>query len=263
MIRCGRGESLYEAMHDENHSKANDFTADGFVHIPDFLDEQSLRALRQEVERFLAEVLPNLPAEHVYRDDPDDPASLKQIQQLGLHDPWFEDLQTRGLLPSLATALLREPAAPRNLQYFDKPSRTSLATPAHQDGAYFGITPNHAVTLWIPLDDVEEEQGCVCYVPGSHRGGLQAHGPSGVLGFSRGILGGTRLEGEVPRPCLAGDLLAHHSLTIHRAGANRSPAGHRRALGLVYYGDSARVDEADEKAYQQALAGRLRAEGRI
>lgn len=250
-------------MDDAIAPQARAFRADGFVHMPGFLDGPSLEALRLEVARFLVEVVPNMPAAQVYRDDPDDPASLKQVQQLGLHDPWFAGLQARGRLPRLASTLLEEPAEPRNLQYFDKPSPTSLPTPAHQDGAYFAIMPNHAVTLWIPLDDVGGEQGCLSYVPGSHRGGLRAHGSSGVLGFSRGVVGEVCPEEEVPQPCKAGDLLAHHSLTIHRAGANRSRVPNRRALGLVYYGASVRVDEGGERAYQEALAARLGAAGRI
>lgn len=250
-------------MDDAIALQATAFTVDGFVHVPGFLDGPSLGALRLEVARFLIEVVPNMPAAQVYRDDPEDPASLKQVQQLGLHDPWFAGLQARGRLPRLASALLGEPAEPRNLQYFDKPPGTSLPTPAHQDGAYFAIMPNHAVTLWIPLDDVDGEQGCLSYVPGSHRGGLRAHCPSGVLGFSRWVVGGVGEEEAVPQPCKAGDLLAHHSLTIHRAGANRSSVPSRRALGLVYYGASVRIDEAGERAYQEALATRLGAEGRV
>ena len=49
-----------------------------------------------------------------------------------------------------------------------------------------------------------------------------------------------------------GDVLAHHSLTIHRADANHSDRS-RRALGLVYFGKSAQVDPAAQQRYQDSV----------
>ncbi len=104
----------------------------------------------------------------MFYEDKTNPASLKQIQRLHEHDGFFGEF-FNGKPKALAQELLGETVIGKNLQYFDKPSPTSLPTPAHQDGAYFAIMPNHAVTLWIPLDDVGGEQGCLSYVPGSHR----------------------------------------------------------------------------------------------
>lgn len=235
------------------------FRSDGFVHLRAWLVGDELAELHRELARFLEQVLPGLPAAQVYREDPADPASLKQVQRMGEHDPWFAALQERHR--PLAEELLGEPARPRNLQYFDKPARTSLPTPPHQDGAYFALEPNHAVTLWLALDDADEASGCMRYLRGSHREGLLPHGASGVLGFSRGAT--VAPEGdEVACPCRAGDLLAHHSLTLHRADANRT-APHRRALGLIFDAAAARVDSEGEAAYQAALDGALEAQGRL
>ena len=127
------------------------------------------------------------------------------------------------------------------------------------------ITPPHALTMWLALEDVGAEQGCVRYVRGSHRRGLRRHEASGVLGFSQAIvdLGRPEDADEVALPCRAGDLLVHHALTIHRAGDNRSATRSRQALGFIYYGVSAEVDEAAHAGYQRRLARRLRSEGRI
>jgi ectoine hydroxylase-related dioxygenase (phytanoyl-CoA dioxygenase family) len=42
----------------------------------------------------------------------------------------------------------------------------------HQDSAYisnqFEPQDNNSVTVWMALDDADEETGCVQYVPGSH-----------------------------------------------------------------------------------------------
>jgi len=235
------------------------FQADGFVHLRGWLVGDELAELHRELSRFLAEVVPSMPQAQVYCDDPTDPASLKQVQRMGEHDRWFAALQERHR--PLAEELLGEPVRARNLQYLDKPAGTNLPTPLHQDGAYFALEPNHAVTLWLALDDVDEGSGCVRYLRGSHRGGLVPHAPSGVLGFSRGATVEPGGE-EAACPCQAGDLLAHHSLTLHRADANRA-APRRRALGLIFDAAAARLDAGREAAYQAALDGALAAQGRL
>ena len=249
---------------DELAAQVADFERDGFLRLEGFLDAEQLEALRRELERFLREVAPRMPAEEVYREQPDEPASLKQLQQLGAHDGWFRAQQHSGPFVELARALLGGEVVPRNLQYFDKPAGLSRATPAHQDGAYFPIRPQRAVTLWLALDAVREEQGCVRYVRGSHARGLREHTPSETLGFSRHIADyEPEHEDELAQPCEAGDLLAHHSLCIHRCEPNRSRARQRRALGFIYYHADCEVDESADRSYQNTLAAKLRAAGRI
>lgn len=54
-------------------------------------------------------------------------------------------------------------------------------------------------------------------------------------------------------PVKAGDVLAHHCLTIHRADANESPRS-RVALGLVYYRADVVEDTAGIEAHARQLA---------
>ena len=90
-----------------------------------------------------------------------------------------------------------EPVVPQGAEYFNKPAKIGKPTPAHQDGYYFKLKPNHAVTLWLALESVDAENGCVRYVQGSHRHGLRAHGRSGVLGFSQGMLDFPQPDGPI------------------------------------------------------------------
>ena len=52
---------------------------------------------------------------------------------------------------------------------FGKPARTGKATPWHQDGDYYPIEPLETLTVWISLDGSTAENGCMRYIPGSHR----------------------------------------------------------------------------------------------
>ena len=118
--------------------------------------------------------------------------------------------------------------------------------------------------MWLALDSVDESNGCIRYVSGSHRKGLRAHARTSVLGFSQGItkFGPEDRSAEVLVPAQPGDLLVHHSLTIHRAGGNPTER-HRRSLGLVYYAQRARQDVERLAAYQKQLDAELLESGKI
>lgn len=241
------------------------FEQDGFVAVPGFFDAGGLRTIETELSRFIAERVPALPVEHVFYENKADAATLKQIQLLNEYDQFFGDF-FEGKPKRLAAELLGEAVLGKNLQYFNKPPALGQATPPHQDGFYFMLKPCRALTMWMALDDVDEENGCVRYVRGSHRVGMRPHGRTETLGFSQGITDfgqAADSRNEVPCPAQPGDLLVHHALTIHRADANISATRTRRALGLIYYGKSAREDFAAHEAYQAKLANELKLIGKI
>ena len=52
---------------------------------------------------------------------------------------------------------------------FGKPANSGKATPWHQDGDYYPIEPLETLTVWISLDGSTPEQGCMRFIPGSHK----------------------------------------------------------------------------------------------
>ncbi|MBT6096509.1 MAG: phytanoyl-CoA dioxygenase family protein [Rhodospirillaceae bacterium] len=52
---------------------------------------------------------------------------------------------------------------------FGKPAHHGKITPWHQDGDYYPIEPLETTTVWIALDDATPENGCMRYMPGSHK----------------------------------------------------------------------------------------------
>ena len=240
------------------------FERDGFVALSSFYSEDELLAIEDAVECFIAERVPALSPEHVFFEDKSNPSSLKQIQRLHEHEPFFGQLMD-DKPKKLAQELLGEWAVGKNIQYFNKPPESGQATPPHQDAYYFMIKPCHAVTMWLALDEVDEGNGCVRYVSGSHMRGQRPHARTETLGFSQGIsdYGDDDVENE--RACIAssGDLLAHHALTIHRADSNQSDSRSRRALGFIFYGESAKEDAVAHASYQQKLTREMTAQGKI
>ncbi len=52
---------------------------------------------------------------------------------------------------------------------FGKPAEHGKATPWHQDGAYYPIRPLETLSVWIALDDAGPDNGCMRFIPGSHK----------------------------------------------------------------------------------------------
>lgn len=61
-----------------------------------------------------------------------------------------------------------------NMSFFAKPALNGLRTPFHQDGEYWPIVPLATCTVWIAVDAATVENGCLRYIPGSHRNGRLA-----------------------------------------------------------------------------------------
>ena len=258
----------YTTEYLEKHADrlASEFRINGYVSIPGFYSGETLNRLIETKQRMVREVVPDMPSTEAYYEDKDDPSTLKQIQNLWKHDDYFESMMNEGALPTLARIVLGEAVRPVNLQYFNKPPGIGKPTPPHQDGYYFHLTPNHAVTIWIALEDIEPEQGCVKYVQCSHRYGMRWHGRTQTLGFSQGIIDfgiENDVENTVSFPCKAGHLIAHHSLTVHWADGNTTADKSRQALGAVFFADRCEVDQKMSDAYQAQLDKELAMAGKI
>lgn len=230
------------------------FDRDGFVIVRSFLPPDDLAALRAQLERYITEVVPTLPDADAFYVDRSQPATLKQLQHMG-GDPFFRDYPNHPRWRALARDLMGEEVVGQEPEWFNKPPGTTSPTPPHQDNYYFNLTPPLVLTIWLALDPVDEENGCLRYVAGSHHRGVRPHGRSNVLGFSQGLLdfGPEDTAREVAVCLQPGDAVVHHGNTIHRAEPNRSRARNRRAFAVVYKSPRCRRDEEAFARYAAAL----------
>lgn len=109
-------------------------------------------------------------------------------------------------------------------QVFLKPPRHGSAKPYHQDNAYFRCQPaDEVLTAWIALDDVDESNGCLRYIDGSHRMPMLEH--AAVAGEQYNITPAEDdidLSLEVAAPVPRGGVVFHHGQALHTSHPNRS-----------------------------------------
>ena len=106
--------------------------------------------------------------------------------------------------------------------------------PWHQDNGYTFVEPQQYLTFWIPLVDVDEENGCPWVAPGLHRMGTLSHWQTDI-----GLKCLERAPNAVPVPARAGDAIIFSSLTPHRTGPNLRSGTVRKAYILQYAPDGA------------------------
>lgn len=229
------------------------YDRDGFVVVRRFLPPAELAELTEELDRYVREVVPTRPESAAFFLDRARPETLKQLQDM-TGDPYFAGYATHPRWHELARALVGEAVTCQGPEWFNKPPASASPTPPHQDNYYFNLAPPNVVTVWLALDPVDDTNGCLRYVAGSHRRGVRPHARSNVLGFSQGIADYADADraAEVAVHLRPGDAVAHHGNTIHRADANFSDR-HRRGFAMVFQGVSCRRDEAAFARYQAAL----------
>ncbi|MCA1615098.1 MAG: phytanoyl-CoA dioxygenase family protein [Acidobacteria bacterium] len=128
-------------------------------------------------------------------------------------------------------------------QLFCKPARHGGVVAWHQDYSYWTrTTPLAHLTCWVGLDDSTRENGCVNYVPGSHRwADLPRTGLAGDMDAILTVL--TDEQRELFRPVAielkAGEASFHHPRMIHGSYAN-STERPRRATVINVFRDGVR-----------------------
>ncbi len=128
-------------------------------------------------------------------------------------------------------------------QLFCKPARHGGVVAWHQDYSYWTRTePMQHLTCWTGLDDASTENGCVHYIPRSHRWGL-LNKPE-LAGDMEGVLDYLTDEQKaefnpVPIEMKRGHATFHHPLTVHGSYENKSERS-RRAFVLNVFADGTR-----------------------
>jgi ectoine hydroxylase-related dioxygenase (phytanoyl-CoA dioxygenase family) len=203
----------------------------GFITVPQISTPAELALLRTVFDRLFAQSAGRREGAQydiLGHDSDQATQSLPTIINPGNYAHELRQLRCRENAAAMARQLLG-PAATSSFEHVIlKPARQGGATPWHQDEAY-RVDPDfdyRQVSIWMPLQDVRPENGCMMYVPGSHRLGVLRHRSPGDDPLVHAIecAGGFELSAAVACPLRAGGATAHQGRTLHYAGPNGSEA---------------------------------------
>jgi len=225
------------------------FNKNGFVSGIKMLDEKQVEKIRNE----LAEIAdPKHPGHELFYEfhsnESTDPSTILfhalgewRITE-GLHDV----LWNPRFLVAASQLLGNVPVRFWHDQIFWKPPKQGGVVAWHQDYSYWTRTkPIAHLTCWCGLDGSTKENGCLQYIPGSHKWGLL---PKPVIagelqGIKDFLNDEQKKQFENPQyaEVKAGEAIFHHSLALHGSGANTSSKP-RRAFVINVFADGVTSD---------------------
>jgi len=150
-------------------------------------------------------------------------------------------LETTYLANGRQLAALLLGVAPEEIVYggvllIYKPAADGRDVPWHQDEVYWEFPTKrcHSASVWMPLDDVTPDSGCMQFLPGSHQlDVLRYRQPPGTEPLV--LAEPVDVSGAVACPLSAGGATFHHCRTLHYTAPNTSPRP-RRALTTIFHG---------------------------
>ncbi|XOV83786.1 MAG: phytanoyl-CoA dioxygenase family protein [bacterium] len=221
---------------------ATKFHADGFLALPDFIDETTVINLRRAYDDLLTGKVA-IGAE----DDRWLGGITRQIERPSLYHPAFADNAALQAGREVAHLIAGTDVDVKHLfdQLLFKPPGHKHETPWHQDLSYlkepfapagYHLPNSSVLQFWVALDDADEANGCMQFVPAAHTKPLLPHYvASGEPGEPSRLLAienvAQHLDLSTARACplAAGGATVHGYLTPHYTGANHSHDKPRRA----------------------------------
>lgn len=228
------------------------FHEQGYLKGIRVLNDEQIDALRKELQEIAD---PKHPGHHLFYEfhsnESNDPNKVL-FHALGHWriTPGFHDLLWNPALLMPASQLLGGSVRFWHDQLFCKPAKHGGVVAWHQDYSYWTRTqPMAHLTCWIALDDSTVENGCLRYVPGSHRWPLlPMPALAGDMDGLREVLNEEQVkqfDKEVLVEVKAGECAFHHPLLVHGSKENRSERS-RRAAVMNYVRDGVISAKSEE-----------------
>jgi ectoine hydroxylase-related dioxygenase (phytanoyl-CoA dioxygenase family) len=227
------------------------FRRDGYLAGVQVLDDRQADLLCAELAGLMDPASPAHGLFHEYHSNESSNPDTVLFHALGAWRtaPGFHDVLWSPAFLMAASQLLEDAVRFWHDQLFCKPAHHGGVVAWHQDYSYWTRTePMQHLTCWIALDDSTRENGCLYYVPGSHRWKLlPVTGLAGDMNEIMTVLSPEQQKAFTPVAVelKRGQCSFHHPLMVHGSYENRSDRP-RRATVLNVFRDGVRSasDEA-------------------
>ena len=209
----------------------------GYVSGIRVLNDEQIEALRAELQDFFQPDHAGHDLWYEYHSNESSDPDQVLFHALGAWRirPGFHDLLWHPAWLVPASQLLNGPVRFWHDQLFCKPAHHGGVVAWHQDYSYWQRTsPLAHLTCWIGLDDATTDNGCLEFVPGSHRWDLlPITGLAGDMDAIKEVLSAERWEqfqSPVKIELKAGEASFHHPLMVHGSRNNRTDCPRRATV---------------------------------
>ncbi|HEX5150206.1 MAG TPA: phytanoyl-CoA dioxygenase family protein [Parafilimonas sp.] len=224
------------------------FNENGFIGGIKMLDDAQIERLRNELNELTDPGSPGHDLFYEFHSNESADANTILFHALGAWriTPAYHDVLWNPRFVVAASQLLgNKPVRFWHDQLFYKPAKKGGVVAWHQDYSYWTRTkPLAHLTCWCGLDDSTQQNGCLQYVPGSHRWGLldKPELAGDLMGIMDYLTPQQQKEFKpVHVETKAGEAIFHHPLTLHGSGENKSSQP-RRAFVINVFADGVKSD---------------------
>ncbi len=175
-------------------------------------------------------------------------------------DYFFKNFSKQKKITNLVQILLNDKPNFRKCEYFAKPKNIGLESPLHQDNYYWNLKNGNGLTIWIPLDRVNKNNGSLKYLLKTHTLGVVPHEASHAPGSSQKVSNVNKFKKKFKAKIYQmspGDCLIHHSQVIHGSIKNKTNKN-RRAFTIQFKGKKEKIDLKKLKIYQASLRKQIK-----
>ncbi len=202
------------------------FNENGYVHIQSVFSPYEIKAMSDELDRLIEDwAITNMGWSGPWRQVYMSPDVEKRSMLTHLHDlhfyseAWCQAVANPRLTETVAD-LLGPNVELHHTTLHCKPPETGMPFPMHQDSPFYQHEGFAYVDALVHLDDATEENGCLKFLPGTHRNGHLEHitqNCSPHLPTDR-----YRIQDAVSCPARAGDVVVFSIYTVHGSEINRT-----------------------------------------
>lgn len=160
------------------------------------------------------------------------------------HDSFSRQLMKHAIVRgALAQLMGKEAVCVQSMYFYKEPGSPGQAS--HQDYYYIKNDPMTMIAAWTAMEErVDEENGCLWVMPGTHKLGLLPHGA--VKNLNEHEQWTEETEGidtsnQIPVIMEKGDILFFSELLIHSSNKNRSQNRWRRSYVCHYIREDSSV----------------------
>lgn len=198
----------------------------GYLVVKDVLSQTELAALRSELEQLVKDSAKVTENDNIYDLEPSHTSQQPRVRRIK---------EPQNVMPSVA-ALMRKPELVAILTQLIGPgirfqtaklnmksAGFGAAVEWHQDWAFYPHTNDDLLAVGVMLDDVEDINGPMQVIPGSHKGKIYDHHADGYFcGAIDPLKNRISIDSAVPLKGTAGSLTFHHVRAIHGSALNKS-----------------------------------------
>ena len=218
------------------------FKINGFVKIEKFFKKRNIKDILNELPKIQKKV-ERKSQKNFHKTKNGKFNSIHNINKF-INSGKIIDLSKNKKFIKVLKKFLNDKPQLRNIEFFLKPAKNKMNTPAHQDNYFWNIINANGVNVWIACSNSSKSNGGVYYYKQSQNLGTIKH----KISFNRGtsqmipkeILKNIRFQKVYPKVS-PGDIIIHNCEVIHGSDNNKSK-NDRVGMVMSFKGKNSKYD---------------------